>query len=192
MSPTPAIVHLIGFPAAGKYTVAKALAHAADARGERFVVTDNHLTGNVILSVVDGVPDGTWDRVRQVREVMYDAIAELSPPSWSFVFTNVLVAGDVEDEAAPGRLADVAAARGSIYLPVLLTCEVDEVIARVPSPERRERHKWIDPDAVRSFMERAALVDLSAHDPYELDTTTRPAEEAARLILDEHARRSAS
>ena len=59
------------------------------------MLLDNHLTGNVILSVIDPrasnpIPDVVWDRVEEVREVMYRAIVELSPPDWSFVFTNVL------------------------------------------------------------------------------------------------------
>ena len=36
-----AIVHLIGYPGAGKYTVARRLAHAAERDGHRYVVAAN-------------------------------------------------------------------------------------------------------------------------------------------------------
>jgi len=89
---TPAIVHLIGFPAAGKFTVAKALARQAT---DHLVVIDNHFTANVIFGVmeIDGVkpvPDEVWDRVEEVREAVFTTIETLSPPDWSFVFTNVM------------------------------------------------------------------------------------------------------
>jgi hypothetical protein len=49
----PAIVHLIGFPGAGKLTVAREVARLGDAAGRRVVVVDNHLSGNPVLSVLD-------------------------------------------------------------------------------------------------------------------------------------------
>jgi Mrp family chromosome partitioning ATPase len=79
------IVHLVGFPGAGKYTVAQAIARQAERDGRRFVVIDNHLTSNVIFSVmdVDGVrplPPEVWDRVGEVRAALCGAIEEFSPP----------------------------------------------------------------------------------------------------------------
>ena len=120
MSLSPAIIHLIGHPAVGKYTVAKALVAAAADSGERVVLMDNHATGNLILSIldlegVDPIPDEVWDRVGEVREVVYRTVADMSPPDWSFVFTNVLVADDLgrsrgggaPREARPGERARV-------------------------------------------------------------------------------------
>jgi chloramphenicol 3-O-phosphotransferase len=183
----PAIVHLIGHPASGKYTVAKALVAAAADRGMHVVLMDNHATGNVILSVVDtktaGVPAGMWGRVGEVREVVYRTIEDMSPPEWSFVFTNVLVAGDAADEAAIERLASVAAGRGSIYLPVRVSCDHETLVARVPDAGRGERHKWTDPDAVRSFISSVTLVDAAGHDPVDVDTTEVSPDRTAEAIV---------
>jgi hypothetical protein len=184
----PAIVHLVGYPGTGKYTVARALVAAARADGARAVLQDNHASGNLILSVLDG--DGTqrlapvvWERVGEIREVVYRTIEDLSPPDASFVFTNVLKAGDPGDEAVVERLARVAAARGSAFLPVRLSCDLEVLLTRVPDPDRRARHKWIDPDAVRAFIEATDLVDLSEHQPIDVDTTTDPPEQSAQRIL---------
>ena len=185
----PAIVHLIGYPATGKYTVAKALVAAARSAGARAVLQDNHASGNLILSVLDGdgtqvLPPVVWERVGEIREVVYRTIEDLSPPDRSFVFTNVLRAGDRADEAVVERLAALATARGSIYLPVRLTCDVDTLLTRVPDDDRRARHKWIDPDAVGTFIANTDMVDLSAHQPVDVDTTTAPPEQSAQRILE--------
>ena len=111
----PAVIHLVGYPASGKLTVATALVEAAAARGQTFVRLDNHLTGDVILSVVDRslnpIPRAVWDRVEDVREVMYQAIVELSPPDWSFVLTNVVQANDPMDARAVERVHQLAMER---------------------------------------------------------------------------------
>jgi hypothetical protein len=185
----PAIVHLIGYPATGKYTVAKAVVAAARSAGTRVVLMDNHASGNLVLSVLDGdgtqrLPPAVWERVGEIREIVYRTIEDLSPPDRSFVFTNVLRAGDRADEAVVERLAALASARGSIYLPVRLTCDVGTLLTRVPDDDRRARHKWIDPDAVGTFIATTDMVDLRAHQPVDVDTTTDPPEQSAQRILE--------
>ena len=152
-------------------------AHGQPPHGRRHPLRARH-------HAIKPVPEVVWERVGEVREVVYRTIEELSPPRWSFVFTNVLQAGDRADEAVVDRLARLAEARGSLYLPVRVRCELDELIARVPNPDRRARQKWIDPDAVRTFIGTTVLVDLERHDPLDLDTTTRRPEESAQLIVD--------
>jgi hypothetical protein len=190
----PAIVHLIGYPATGKYTIATALVAAARAAGTPAVLQDNHASGNLILSVLDGdgtqvIPPVVWERVGEIREIVYRTIEDLSPPDRSYVFTNVLKAGDPGDEAVVERLAALAAARSSIYLPVRLTCALDTILARVPDDDRRARHKWIDPDAVRTFIATSDMVDLGAHRPIDVDTTSAPPEQSALRILEAWAGR---
>ena len=187
--PRPAIVHLIGFPGAGKYTIAR---HMAEQRGpgpDRLVVVDNHYFNNTIFGVldVDGIKPldpRVWGHVLQVREAVLGAIEELSPSTWSFTFTNVLFAGDAGDEAAPGRLAALAAARGSSFVPVRLTCRVDELARRIVAPERRTRLKWVDADGVRALVDSRRLIDLDHEHALELDVSDVPPEATAARILE--------
>jgi hypothetical protein len=107
----PAIVHLIGFPASGKLTIARALAEISSGSGDRFVVLDNHHTANVIFAALDldevkPVPLVVWDRVREIFEVLLRTIEELSPPDWSFVFTNVLTDDKPSERGIVDRLAN--------------------------------------------------------------------------------------
>ena len=96
MNPVPSnplentIVALIGFAGTGKYTIGRELCERTGAR-----LIHNHLINNPIFSVVnaDGVtplPAGVWDRVKEIREVVYQAIRELSPAEMSFVITTEL------------------------------------------------------------------------------------------------------
>ena len=182
---TAAIVHLIGFPAAGKYTIAKELERQADSH---IVVIDNHFTANVIFGVmdVDGIrrlPEEVWDRVEEVREAVFRTIETLSPADWSFVFTNVLSEGEPRDAAAVDRLSRLASATNRRYLPVRLHCDVNELVTRITSEERKQRLKWIDPEGVRAYATEHELIRLDGHDALDLDVTNTSAEATAATIL---------
>lgn len=184
------IVHLLGFPAVGKRTVAVALVAASEAAtGRRFVLLDNHLTGNPILAVLDRGGAGTvaqevWDLVGEVRDVQDRAILRLAPPDRSFVFTNAAMAGDDNGIRAVARLQRLAAARGSAYVPVVLRCDPAELLERVPNADRAAHGKWVVPAEVAAHVAgRQALVP-DHPDRLELDTSELAPVEAAQRILD--------
>lgn len=113
----------------------------AEERGRRLVAVDNHHTSSVIFSVlpVDGVttlPDTVWDRVDEVRAALMRTIKELSPADWSFVFTNVMTEGVRADHETLERVRQLAESRNSHYVPVRLTCQIDELLRRVARPHR--------------------------------------------------------
>ncbi len=182
------VVHLIGYPGVGKYTIARALIDLAEQRKfDRFVLVDNHLTNNVVFSVldVDGVrelPARVWDHVGDIRDVLYRSIEELSPPDWSFVFTNVLVQDEPRDQPVVDRLRLLASERGSRYVPIQVNCAEHEHLLRVPNADRAARHKWIDPNAVQAFLGRKRLLRAS-RDQLDIDVTDLTPVEAADMIL---------
>jgi chloramphenicol 3-O-phosphotransferase len=182
----PAIVHLIGYPAAGKLTVAKALVSAAASQGRTFVLLDNHLTADPVLSVIDRsipIPVTVWDRVEEVREVVYRAIVDISPADWSFVITNVVRDGDEREARTVARVRQLAEERASHHVAVRVHCDREVLLSRVSAPDRLTRHKWVDPDGVRRYVDENDMIDLSTYDPFELDTTSRTPEESAAAIL---------
>lgn len=187
---SPVVVHLIGHPGVGKYTVAKELVRLADSADHRHVLVDNHLTSNVIFSVlpIDGsepVPlsRAVWDRVDDVRSALLQTIDELSPADWSFVFTNVALEGDPAGARSTGRVRRLAAARRSHYVPVRLVCEIEEHLRRVADPARAERTKWRDAEAVRRQTVGADLIAIDHPSLLDLDVTHRSAHEAAVVVL---------
>jgi len=185
----PAIVHLIGFPATGKLTVARALAELADGNDRKFVVLDNHHVANVIFAALDmkamtSVPEAVWERVRDVSQALLRTIEELSPPAWSFIFTNVLTDDTDTERGYVDRLARLAQQTDRTYLPVLLHCDPAALTARVANADRRDRMKWIDQPAVDEFVRTHRLIDVSDLDPLTIDTSTTDPIDAARLILE--------
>jgi hypothetical protein len=181
-------VHLLGYPAAGKRSVGSELVAATErSLDRRFVMIDNHLSANPILAVLDGVGpvgDEVWDLVHQVRLVVDRAILELAPPQRSFVFTNSAMVGHASGLRSLARVRQLAADRDSTYVPVVLHCERDELLRRVPNADREDHGKWINADQV------AAHVD--AHEVFEpddplllhLDTTHAPPPASAQAILE--------
>ncbi|CAN5589926.1 hypothetical protein BH20ACI3_BH20ACI3_29440 [soil metagenome] len=132
---------LIGFAGTGKYTIGRELCRRTGAR-----LIDNHLINNPIFKVVnaDGVtrlPAPVWEKVKDIRRTVYEAIRELSSPESSFVFTMELRHSNPGDHLAFLDLQELAAARQSLFVPVRLLCEVDELCRRVADPARSEMLK---------------------------------------------------
>lgn len=183
------VIHLIGLPGVGKLTVAQALAATTgDDAPERIVLVDNHLISNGILRVVTldergRVPDRAWDLVAEVRQRVLTAIVELSPPRWSFVFTNVIMEGDLRKGETVDVLRELAAARGGRYVPIVLACGPDEHRRRIAAPGRAERQKWTDPDAVAALVADQPLAPPDDETRLDLDITERPPQHAAQAIL---------
>jgi hypothetical protein len=180
------VVVLLGLPGTGKFTIAKELRDQYEGLARDVRVIDNHYTANVVFGVlplVDGyraIPPETWDHVAKVRAAVWDAIIDLSSPETSFVFTTDITTREGAGHADQYRR--VAAARGSVFVPVRLLCEVDELARRIVSPERRDRSKWLDSEGVRRKHAVDTVLELNDAAGLTLDVTSTPPGRAAELI----------
>lgn len=179
----PVVVQLLGFPGVGKYTIACEVRNAISARGDTVRLLDNHATANLILELVpppppSGIPAEVMARVNEIRRTVYDAIDELSPPDWSFIFTNFLPPG--ASPAALDRHRRLAYSRGANFVPVVLRCGIDETVRRGTTPWRQERHKLVDPDTLRAVHGRGMTIpdwpELVEFDITDLDAAAAAAE----------------
>jgi tRNA uridine 5-carbamoylmethylation protein Kti12 len=188
MAQEPAIVHITGYPASGKLTVATALGAHLRSRGREARVVDNHYVNDVIFGLIDvdgvkPVAREVWDRVREVRRPVLETVRTLAPSDWTFIFTNYVVKD--QDEWVIDELASLAHDRGSRFLFVRLECEPDELCRRIAQPDRRQRLKWKDPAGLRHIVETHRLADPPPDaDSLTIDTGTTSPDEAATLILD--------
>jgi hypothetical protein len=179
----PGIVyHLIGRPGVGKYTIGSELARQTGAR-----LVDNHSIANVIFQLldIDGVtplPNGVWARVRQVREAVLDTLATLAPPELSFVFTNFVRGEDEAEYAYFMQLVVAAEARGSVFVPVVLSCQTSELVRRIVQPERRLRMKLVDPVEGARLNDSVPQFRTDHPNLLELDVTAMGPVEAAETI----------
>ena len=176
--------HLIGPPAVGKYTIGKELAALMGAK-----LVDNHAIANVIFNLLDQdgikpLPPEVWPRVGQVRRAAIDTIIHLSPRYLSFVLTNYIRGDDEQEAAVLAEMVAVAEIRGSLFVPVLLRCESDEIVQRADGPGRRERMKLIDPMAVGRFNDDVPPFETDHPNTLRLDTTRVPPGDSARALVD--------
>ena len=180
------IVHLIGFPGVGKLTIAKEIIR----QRPDFVLVDNHLINNPVFSVVkaDGrtpLPAEIWAKTSQIRAILLDTMATLSPSHLGFVMTNFAVE-DEEDKAECRKIKAVAEQRGGQYFPVILTCDVEENRRRIVSPERGPNLKSVDPNEPDRLHKGTRLLSFEGHlNRIQMDVThTRPAEAAKRILQE--------
>ena len=177
------IVALIGFAGTGKYTIARELCELTGAK-----LIDNHLINNPIFKVVnaDGItplPPGIWDKVKNVRAIVYEAIRELSPPRLSFVFTIELFESSTGDQRAFVDLEQLAADRSSLFVPVRLICDVEELCRRVADPTRVQMMKSISPELARKKSVNETVLNSNHPNILTIDVTQKAARESADAIL---------
>lgn len=184
------IIYLIGHYGVGKLTIARAICAATEAR-----LFDNHLANNVIFSLIraDGktpLPEAVWDMIGAIRDQAFKAIEELTPSDTSFVLTNCLLESDPGDRQAYEQVQAVAARRGNVLVPVILTASDAAHAARMGSTDRAERLKHTDVESAAEKRRMEPLLRIQHPNRLDLDTTDLPPGEAARLIIA-HAERLA-
>jgi len=178
----PSIIYLLGSPAVGKFTVAKAIAEITGA-----VVVDNQLINTPIFALLTEWPDakvteGMWREIDFVRDAVFRMIEEVVPRSVSYDLTNAL-----EDEPEAyvlyERVKKIALSRGSQFLPVVLTCEREEQLRRIPDPSRTQRLKIDNVDRARDYVESTLFFTPKEEDLLTIDTTLLEPHLAAEQIL---------
>ena len=184
------IIHLLGFPGTGKYTIAKEICKQADVK-----LVDNHLINNPVFTLIerDGktrLPDTVWEQTAKIRAIVLDTMKTLSHPDYNFVFTNVLVDNDPSEREIYKSIEDTAIARNANFAPVRLTCEIEENVKRVAHPDRELRMKELSPETAREFRIDHEIINTGHKNEFTLDVTNLPPEEAAKIILA-HARNCA-
>lgn len=186
-----ALIYLLGYPGVGKYTIGKEVARLTGAR-----LVDNHLVNNPVFMVLgaDGltpIPPRAWELVSVIRETVLQAMAELAEREASFILTNV-VADVPEDVAIFERIQGIAEERESLFVPVLLSCTLQEHRRRMVSPARRDRMKWVDGEALEDFVTRMTMY-LPPH-PNTLQVAVddlEPGDAARTIVAHVERRRSA-
>ena len=177
------VVFMLGYPGVGKRTVGTHVATLLDG-----VLVDNQLINRPLLTLFRwdgkfGIPMEIWERVVPIRNAVLGTIEDLAPKSNSYVFTNVLQ--DDEDGASHyGDIRSLAQRRGSLFLSVMLSCDVDEQVRRIDTPDRIALMKGSDPEGYRRHRQQTNLFQPPADEVMHLDTTDVDATTNAEAIYE--------
>lgn len=178
------IIHLIGFPGVGKYTIAKEIV----AQDPDFRLLDAHHVNNVLFALIpnDGIrplPPRIWQNVGTIWNAVLDTIVHISPPSYSFVMTNNLWETVPGDRAWFEKLVHTFAAQEKRYVPVKIICDVTEHEKRIVQDERRARMKEINPAAPQRYQREGHLLNITHPNHFTLDVTSMPPDQTAQAIF---------
>jgi hypothetical protein len=179
--PETCVVLLLGYPGVGKRTVGSHLAELLDG-----VLVDNSLLSIPLLTLFkwDGkfpITMEIWERVGLVREVVLGTIEDLAPKSNSYVFTTMLK-DDADGARQYDRIRGLARRRGSLFLSVVLDCDVDEQVRRIDTPDRVGRLKGSDPEGYRRHRYNTNLFQPPPEEVAHVDTTrVGPRENSERI-----------
>jgi hypothetical protein len=98
------------------------------------------------------------------------------------VFRSTAAVDDATAATAYERVRSVAVRRGSLFLAVMLTCDIDVQVGRIANPDRVALRKGSDPEGYRGHRLTTTLFQPPAAEVLHLDTTHTPAADNAALI----------
>lgn len=173
------LYYLVGPPGSGKRTIGTYLEQLTGA-----VLLDNHLWNDPVFKAfgADGVrpvPPEIFALSAQVRQAGLAAL-RLAPPDRSHILTNYLTARESGREVLE-NVRGLAAVRGAIFVPVWLSCDLEELARRMPLPERAERLKLRDAGGLRRLLEEGGI-QPPPPDAVHIDTVKLTPADAALLI----------
>lgn len=175
------VVFVLGYPGVGKRTVGACLANLLDG-----VLVDNQLINRPLLELFrwdgkESIPMEIWDRVVPIREAVLGTIEDLAPKTNSYVFTNVLK-DDPASAAHFDSVRSLAQRRGSLFLSVMLTCDIEVQVSRIANPDRIALRKGSDPEGYRWHRLNTKLFQPAPHEVVHLDTTETAPVTSAQAI----------
>ncbi|KAK3904054.1 hypothetical protein C8A05DRAFT_14037 [Staphylotrichum tortipilum] len=176
----PPFIYLNGYPGVGKLTVAKELCKLLP----HSKVVDNHL----LIDPVAAVFDRTAEEYRPLRQVLRRAVltsiaTAKSTEDVTFIFTDSQSSNSLGRSSA-ADYQNAAATRGSLFIPIVLTCDSEENLKRASGGGRGSSDtKLTDLDTLRDIREKEDLFRFEDDNQMDLDITCLPPSEAAAKIL---------
>jgi hypothetical protein len=177
-------IYLVGFPGAGKLTIARSLMKLIPT-----ILVDNHYVNNVIFSLIDTdgktkLPQTVWKNVARVRDAVFDTIAYLSKPNRNFVFTNALFDSNENDHRLFDRVVELSRQRAAQLFIFRILVDAEEICRRIVSPDRQSNLKDIDAESARkrSVAETVLVPRFTTY--FDVQATELSADYVSRVIAD--------
>jgi broad-specificity NMP kinase len=170
------LIVLYGPPAAGKYTVAKAI---AERTGYKFF--HNHLTVDLLKSVFTfGTPD-FFRLSRKIRLDIFEQAAKEDIPG--IVFTYVYEKGTDDDFIK--ELLDTVISYGGEVVFIQLYCEKKELLKRVKEESRKQFHKIkTEEELLNSLAKTDQMSSIDFVRSTKIDSTHLTVDETVSKVLE--------
>jgi tRNA uridine 5-carbamoylmethylation protein Kti12 len=168
-------VFIYGPPAAGKYTIAKALSQALT-----WPLLHNHIIIDCVETVIAWRRPGFFAACADVRVALTQRALENHV---SLVSTFVYAKGFDADEALVARLRDTAARTNARFCPVHLRCSDDALRARCVAPHRAAMKKIAAPETLDAMLaEFDCRSEISCTESLSIDTEALSVSESVAAI----------
>lgn len=171
------LVHINGYPGAGKLTLGRRLAEAIAGR-----LVDNHSVYNLALALTELKSDAYFETLRAMRAIAFQRVLEL-PPETPVVATNAHMTDSAWGNENWDAWSDLARRRGSRLLVVVLDCAPDELDRRIASPDRAAKRKLTDPAQFTGARTGRVLIDRGGDATLRFDTTGLTPEQTFHRVL---------
>lgn len=210
MKPLP-IVHLNGFPGTGKLRIAGELAARLNTYFDSLIpqsvssvdrdlagasipeqhvarIVHNHLLIDPANAVLHRTQPGYQTLRKALRDAVFSSLAnETSTYSAIYILTDWQSGDDIGSRVCED-VKDMAQARGSELIPVIVSCNEEENVRRLASADRLKFSKITDVSLLLQFRgqsEPPPVFKFEGHENrLEVNVTDLSAEEAAAIIFE--------
>ena len=177
------ILHVLGFPGAGKLTVLKEFCIGKD----EVILIDNHKVNNALFQAVDitkPLPSEIFPYLDKMNDILYEVIEKLSPKDKSFALTNVLFDDEDESHICGAKICDMCSRINYEYIPIRLVCNQKELNKRIVSEERKANMKLTDTDMLNSFITDREVLITGHQNEITIDNTDMSPHDVVKQIKE--------
>src|SRR3990167_7602667 len=170
------LIVLYGPPAAGKYTIAKALSEKT-----AYKLFHNHLTVDLLKSVFTFGTPGFFRLSQKIRLDIFEQASKDNIPGIIFTF----VYEKRTDDDFIKRLVEIVTSNGGEVVFIQIYCEKEELLKRVKEESRKQFHKVKSEESLlKTLADGDQMSSIDFVDSTKIDSTHLTAKETISKVLD--------
>lgn len=170
------LIVLYGPPAAGKYTIAKAVAEKTG-----YKLFHNHLTVDLLKTVFEYGTPGFFELSQKIRLDVFEEAAKQNIPGIVFTF---VYEKDTDDSFIKELLTRVTKYGVEVTF-IQIYCEKEVLLQRVKEASRKEFQKVKSEEALQNTLSNSdQMSSISFVENRKIDNTHLTAEEAVQKVLE--------
>lgn len=182
---TNCIILLMGIAGTGKRTIAEAIV-----RQSNFKLVHHHSWTDPILNLLGtdesvwwSLDEKGWAKLNEARDIIFSTISDVCPHDTNFVITFEMLDKDPYHQIFYDKVLEIVKKRNSLFIPVRLICDTEELIIRSQAKDRKIYFKTSDINLIKMRSKQHEVFYSKHNNEMTLDVTKIAADEAANKIL---------